>query len=264
MEVPAAGMGASGPDRAAANPVSPAPDLPSAARSAPIPGDSIAALLSELSPADLQSLLKVIESSSRGLDDAHSADLLRGAAEALAHRDPDRALDVVRHFAGLDPDRAEGLASAPALASIRPEVERVLAQLTATARLHAESSLADATKRFETGSLNAVLTAQVRPEVFLAAANRLLDAGGLANYVRAAGVAAALSDPGRWVPEAAPILPPSRPPGFETRSMIWVWIAAGVAGVALCWWLRDDYLPVVCGVWAGILILLLLRRPRLR
>jgi len=263
MEVPAAGMDAPGPGRAA-NPVSPAANLPPAGRSVPLAGDSIASLLSELSPSDLPGLLKVVEGSARGLDDARSAELLRGAAEALAHRDIGGALDVVRRFAGLDPDRAEDLAAAPELASIRPEVERLLAQLTAAARLHAESSLADATKRLETGSLNSVLAAPVRPEVLLGAANRFLDAGGLVNYVRAADVATALTDPGRWVPEAAPISPQIHARGFATRSMIPVWIAAGIAGLALCWWWRDDYLPQACGVWVGILILLLFRRSRLR
>lgn len=261
--MPAGGLGASGPDRAGANPVLSAPKLPSAGRSPSTPADSIANLLRELSPADLAGLLRVIESSSHSFDNARSAELLRGAADALAQRDVERALDVVRHFARLDPDRAVSLPSAPELAYIRPEVERVLAQLTAAARLHAESSLADASRRFETGSLNSILTAPVRPDVFLAAANRLMDAGGLANYIRAAAVATAVIDAARWVPEAAPILPQSRTAGFETRWIV-LWIAAGIAGMALCWWLKEDYLPLVCGSWAGILILLLFRRPRLR
>ena len=255
-------MGASGPDRAAANPVPPV--LPFAGRTAPIPADSIATLLHELSPSELPGLLKVIESSSPSLGEAQSAELLRGAAEALTQGHVERALDVVRHIVRLDPGRAADIPSATELAPIRPEVERVLAQLTATARLHAEGSVADATKRFETGSLNTVLAAPVRPEVVLAAANRLMDAGGLVNYVRAAAVAAALDDPARWVPEAAPVQPQSRPRSFEKPLLIALWVGAGIAGLALCWWLRAEYLPVVCGVWAGILILVLLRRPHLR
>jgi len=39
-----------------------------------------------------------------------------------------------------------------------------------------------------------------------------------------------------------------------------VWIAIGVTGTGLCWWLRADYLPVVCGAWVAILVLLIVVR----
>jgi hypothetical protein len=51
---------------------------------------------------------------------------------------------------------------------------------------------------------------------------------------------------------------------MSMQSPISLWIAMGIAGAALCWWLKDDYLPVVCGVWAGILVLLMFARSRLR
>jgi hypothetical protein len=263
MEVPAAGMGASGPDRAAPNPIAHQANLPPAGPNRSVTGDSIAVLLGELSQSDLTRVLQVLESSQPGIDDERAAELLRHAADALAQQDIGRALDLVRQFASLDPDRTAALASAPALASIRSEVEQLLTQLTATARLRAERGLADTTQRLETGTLKGASGGEVRPEAFLLVATRLIDAGGLANYVRAADVCSALIDPARWVPEAA-VNRPSDRRAMSMQSPISLWIAMGIAGAALCWWLKDDYLPVVCGVWAGILVLLMFARSRLR
>jgi hypothetical protein len=35
------------------------------------------------------------------------------------------------------------------------------------------------------------------------------------------------------------------------------WIAIGVAGSGLCWWLRADYLPIAGSAWAAIMVLLI-------
>jgi hypothetical protein len=227
-------------------------------------GDSIAVLLGELSQADLTRVLEVLEGSQRGVDDARAVELLRDAADALAHQDTGRALDLVRQFASLDPERAEALASAPALVSIRSQVEQLLTQLTATARLRAEGGLADAAHRFETGAFIGASAGDVRPETFLLVATRLIDAGGLANYVRAADLCSALIDPARWAPQEVVA---DRPPDWHAVNMrlpVFIWIAMGIAGAGLCWWVKNDYLPLVCGVWAGILVVLMFRRAHLR
>ena len=76
MEVPAAGMGASGPDKAMANPAALPANLPPPSWSAPVAGDSVAALLAELSQSDLAAILRIVENSQPMADDARVAELL--------------------------------------------------------------------------------------------------------------------------------------------------------------------------------------------
>jgi hypothetical protein len=259
MEVPAAGMGSSGLERALSNPgVVPPANLPAAmGRAAPVTGDSVAALLGELSQSDLTRLLEIVEALPRPGGDARLGELLRGAAEAAAAQNTGRAIDLLRQFARLDPARAETLVSAPQLESIRAGVEELLGQLTATARLHAEGRLAEAVQKFETAPVKEAFAGEVRPEVYLLVATRLMEAGGLANYVRSAAVSEASIDQCRWAPalHAEPaIAPPPRDWRVSLRLLIWAWIALGISGVVISWWLRSDYLPAVCGVWAGGLV----------
>jgi hypothetical protein len=257
-------MGASGPERALANAsAAPPANLPPAiGRGTPAEGDSVAALLGELSQSGLARLLEIVEASPRSGDEAHLGELLRAAGEAVAARNTGRALDLLRQFASLDPARAETLLSARELASIRPELEQWLSQLTAAARLHAESRLAEATQRFETATAKDTTAGEVTMEIFLVVAGRLMEAGGLANYVRSAAVSEALVDQCRWAPalQAEAI---NRPPAdwrVSLRLLIPAWCALGIAGAGLCWWLRNDCLPIVCLAWAGGLVVLIFAR----
>jgi hypothetical protein len=261
MQVPAAGMGASGPDKATVNPVALPANSPSSDRNPPLAADSVAALLGELSQSDLTAILRIIEGPSA--DDPAASELLRAAGAAAAGRDIGRVLDLVRQLAHLDPLRAEALASAPAFAPYRAQVEQLLAQLAAAAKLHAEGRLANATQILETGTLPDKSTGEVRPEVFLLLANKFIEVGGLSNYVRSSVLSTALLDRFPWVPpppEAVAIARTTDTAGVAVRWVIAVWIALGVAGLGLCWWLRSDYLPVVCGAWAVILVLLIVAR----
>jgi soluble cytochrome b562 len=231
-------------------------------RNAPV-GDSVAALLGELSQSDLTRLLAILETLPRSADDARLGELLRAAADAAAAQNSGRALDLLRQFASLDPARAETLVSAPALQSIRPGVEELLGQLTAAARLHAEGRIEEAAQKVETATVKEASAGEVRSEIFLLVATRLMEAGGLANYVRSAAVSEALIDQCRWAPalHAEPAI--ARPADLwriSLRLLIWGWFALGIAGAGLCWWLRDDYLPIVCGVWAGGLVVWIFAR----
>ena len=226
-------------------------------------GDSVAAFLGELSQSDLTRLLEIVEATPRSTGDARAGELLRAAGEAVATQNTGRALDLLRQLASLDPALAETLASAPALQSIRPGVEQLLSQLTAAARLHAEGRLAEATQKLETATVKDASAGEVRPELFLLAATRLMEAGGLANYVRSAAASEASMDQSRWAPalHAEPAI--NRAAGDWRVSLpvlIWAWFALGMAGAGFCWWLRYDYLPMVCGVWAGGLAVLIFAR----
>ncbi|HEX3746850.1 MAG TPA: hypothetical protein VHW09_23085 [Bryobacteraceae bacterium] len=265
MEVPAAGMGASAPDRAVGNPPVPAANVP-AARPATAAGDSVAALLSELSHSDLTSLLQIVDRPLPALDEASAGELLRSAAGAVAGNHPSRALDLVRQFAALDPVRAEGLASAPSFTPIRADVEQLFAQLSSTARLHAEGRLSDASRTLESGILKN-LSADLKPEVLIQVASSLMAIGGLSNYMRSAAVSTAILDQARWLPSAdtgPAALPQTDDSGRQGHLPLVVWLAAGLVGIALCWWLKEDDLTLVCGVWAGLGILFMFRRGRRR
>jgi hypothetical protein len=255
-------MGASGPDKATVNPVAPPAILPSPGLNPPLAADTVAALLGELSQSDLTALLHIIQDPSA--DDGKVAELLRAAGDAAAGREIGRVLDLVRQAANLDPLRAEAVLSAPAFAPYRAQVEQLLVQLTAAAKLHAEGRLANATQMVEAGTLRDKSAGEVRPEVFLLLANKLIEAGGLANYVRSSALSTALLDRFPWVPapppEAAAIVQTQGGTGVAVRWVIALWIAIGVAGMGFCWWLRADYLPVVCSAWAAILVLLIVAR----
>jgi hypothetical protein len=264
MEVPAAGMGTSGPDKATVNPVALPANLPSPSPSLPVAADSVAALLGELSQSDLTAMLRILEGPLA--DDAKAAEWLRTAGDAAAARDIGRVLDLVRQVANIDPLRAEALASAPAFAPYRAQVEQLLAQLTAAAKLHAEGRLANATHIVDTGTLRDRSAGEVRPEVFLLLAHKFIEAGGLANCVRSAALSTALLDRFPWVPappDAVAIMRTTGGTGVAVRRIIAVWIAFGVAAMGVCLWLRDDYLPVVCGAWAVVLVLLMVARRAL-
>jgi hypothetical protein len=270
MEVPAAGMGSPGPERALANSgVVPPANLPAAAGPAPpVAGDSVASLLGELSQADLTKLLEIVDAIPRPGDQAQVEELLRAATEAVAARNTGHALDLLRQLAALDPALADTLVSVPALASILPGLEQLLSQLTAAALLHAEGKLSEASQKLETATLRETSAGEVRPEIFLLVATALIEAGGLANYVRSAAVSDACAethlgaprvDPSRWAPapgaDPAAVNRPESRWRASWRLPIAVWLASGLAAVGLCWWLRDEYLPLVCGLWAGGLLI---------
>jgi hypothetical protein len=264
MQVPPAGMGAFGPDRAEANAgIVPPISVPSAGGAQPVAGDSVAALLAEISPSDLTLLLEILQAPG---DQARIAQLLRATEDAAATRDTGGAMDLFRQLANSDPARAESLALLPSLASIRPEIEQWLTQFTAAAKVRAEGRLAEADQKVETSTRLDNSASQTRPEILLLAATGLMDAGGLANYVRSAAVSEVLLDPSRWVPAEQPA-----PAVVNGQSADWLgpalaaWLAVGFASAILSWWLQDDWLPVICGAWAGGLVVMAVlawRRPR--
>lgn len=227
-------------------PATPAgPLLPEAA-------DTIASLLRELTQADLARLLSIVEPAPpQGLA-AQVQELLSAAISAAPHNS-EGALHSVRQMAILDPQRAEGMTSEPGLASIRPAIEKLLAQLTAAAKLNAEARLAEAAGKSRPGTL------VLNPEIALAVAGRLIDAGGLANYVRSEAVSTAIIDQARWAPvlQAEPVAAGDHTAsGIALRWLAIVWLVVGLSGALLCWWLQYDRLTSVFEAWAAGLVVL--------
>lgn len=260
--MPATGMGPSGLERAISNPAAaPPPSLqPSAGPTEPVTGDSVAAQLNELSQSGLTRLLEILNRPRSG-DDARVDQLLRTAEEAVAARNTGGALDLLRQVASLDPARAETTLSAPELASIRANWEQLLNQLSATAKLHAGSRLTEATQSLEMAAVKETCPGEVRPEILLAVAARLIEAGGLANYVRSTAVSEAVIDRSRWAP-AEPAVDIRQAAGGRAKVPLPIaaWLVLGSASAALCWWVREEYLPAVCGVWVAVLVVLIVAR----
>jgi hypothetical protein len=119
--------------------------------------------------------------------------LLRAAGGALAVQNAGHALDLLRQFAEIAPARAETLPLSPGTAAIRFEIDQLLTQLTAAAKMHAESRLTEASQRLDVATLRDNSGGEVKPEVFLFVAGKLLEGrigqlcpvgGGLHGFTR--------------------------------------------------------------------------------
>jgi hypothetical protein len=267
MDVAAAGMGASGPDRAPAPSLTPAHLPPPTGRSAAFPVDTIATLLTELSQADLTRLLELVEAPLRTADPARIDELLHSVGESVASQNTERALDLLRQVVTLSPERAETLSAHLELVAIRPSLDQLLSQVTAAVRLRAEERLLEAAQKVEQTRVG--YNGEIKPEIFLYLAEKLIGVGGLPNYVRSEAVSLALLDPARWVPATVPQGAPDLQLWNEWRMtlrlVIVLWVSLGLAAIALCWWLRVEYLTPVALIWAaGTLVLLVVRAWRSR
>ncbi|MBZ5578868.1 MAG: hypothetical protein LAP40_20085 [Acidobacteriia bacterium] len=208
MDVRPVGAGPTGTDLSrAAGPAAPtAKAVAAAGAGVGQPGAVIdAAAVAALSEPDLSRLLAVLE---RPLTPETSAQLsaaLEAAFTAAVVGDVAQALDAVAQAAALHPLQAEALRSAPGLEPIRAQVDSLLTRLTQVARLDAEGRLSQATEAAQAAGIKTLAEWDARPEALILLAHRLLDSGGLANYVRAAEVAQVVIDGMRWAPSAAPV-----------------------------------------------------------
>jgi DNA-directed RNA polymerase subunit F len=166
-------MGAQVPVRAAGDGVVPS-------------GDTVAALLGQLSQPDVVRILDIIACPLPPESVARLGVLLGAAVSAAAAKRVEQALGHLTELAALDPQRGETLEAEPGLASIRPEVSQLLSRLASAARLNAEARLGQATELSQ--------AAGARPEAALLIAGRLLEAGGYANSARSAELSQALID----------------------------------------------------------------------
>ena len=221
--------------------------------------DSVAALLRDLTPSDLTRILAVIEPAPVAGMEARAADLLQAAVTAAAQQEPGRSLPELKQLVTLDPSSAGRLAFELGLESIRPDVERLMLQLSGSARLHAEGRLAEATHRWESQPFKADVR-DFHPETWLLVANRLIEAGGLSNYIRSAAVSGYLIDPARWAPAfepgQQPVVPSLGKQEWSIARLVPLWFALGFGAGCLSWWLQYDRVQTIFEIWAGGLLVL--------
>jgi hypothetical protein len=248
MDVRGVGAGPAGPELSSALRGPPAlkgPGIADPANPAQA-GDTIAAILLELSDPQVERFLEVLELPPSPAMAARLEDLIRASISAAAEGNVQQALAKLMEFAARDPRRAETLAMEPGLASIRVEVGRLLLQLESTARVDAESRLGQATHLFHTAGSGELLRQEIKPEAAILIAGRLLEAGGYANCVRSTEVSQMLINQYAWAPAVTP-LPIADPRSLPIRSKN----ASGS--------LRNQWMPRVKELWrrAPLLILLL-------
>ena len=263
MEVPGVGPGPAGTDRAlAARDMAPVAGAPASAAGSALPGsDSVAALLRELSATDLTQLLAILDNTAGRQGDEQVETLRQAVLGGAAERDSDGAMEQFLRLAMKDPQRAEALASEPALANMRSAAERLLGQLAAAAKHNAEDRLTEASRLLTSAADRDLKAGEIRPEVLLLVATRLIEAGGLANYVRSAAAAGAVIDQCRWAPAFQSEASPERARKAAGPRIAWgllflVWAALGMLGGVVCWWLQYDSPQAAIEVWgAGLLAL---------
>lgn len=231
-------------------------------KSIPVTADSVAGLLHNLSESSVVRLLGIMEGTPTAAQDARLEELLRAVMSAAAERDAGRTLEHVRELASVDPRRAAGLAQEPALASVRPAIEQLLGQLSPLARLHAEGQLAQAAKLAE-ATAGRQPAGELQPETLLTVAAQLIEAGGLANFVRSSAVSEAVMEQCRWAPVAQAEYAPRQKQSaggssrrLSLRVMILLWLTAGVIGAGAGWWLHYDRLREALELWAAGFFLL--------
>lgn len=164
-----------------------------------------AAILSLLSQPDLARLVAVLEPPQTGQNATRIGEFLQAATMAAAEGDVTRSLQELAEIVRLDPFRAETVRTEPGLEPIRPQVDSLLARLANVARLDAESRVTEAARAVEARGGRPLAEWEARPETLLAIANRLLDAGGHVNSVRATQVAQAVIDAAHWAPAAGTV-----------------------------------------------------------
>jgi hypothetical protein len=215
MDVPPVGAGSAGIDlsrtAAPAAPSSPAGTPARAAAGQPI-ADNFASVVNDLSEADLARLIQILDPPASPQAAAQLDALLHSAISAASAGDVIQATNYLAAMVMMDPRYALAASSESGLDPIRGNVQTVLNRTTSVVKLDAEARVADAAQRSEASALKRLAEWDAAPETLVGIARRLLESGGLANYIRAADLAEAVVNASHWAPADASALP-ARPTG---------------------------------------------------
>jgi hypothetical protein len=147
-------------------------------------GVAMDTILRELSELEFVRLLEFIERPPLPQNAARPEDLLRTSVAAAAEGNVQQALGKLAEFARLDPGRAESLETEPGLASIHADVRQLLFRLASAAQLDAETRLGQATMLLQAADSKEIPGQEIRPEILIQLADRLLQAGSYSNCMR--------------------------------------------------------------------------------
>jgi hypothetical protein len=151
--------------------------------------DAVGAHLQQLSSPQIHHLLNTIDAQRFPLSTAALDGLLQTAGTAVSHHDMPRAIGALTEYVNRNPEHASGLLTASSLNPIQGEVKELLRTVTLEARNEAvrlvgqAGAVWDAAARYPQGLDGAAV---------LAVAERFIESGQLANYIRAAGLGEAV------------------------------------------------------------------------
>jgi hypothetical protein len=175
--------------------------------------DSYASVVRELSEADLERLIQILDPPPSPQVAAQLDGLLHAAISAASAGDVRQAVDSLAAIVVLDPRNALTVLSERRLDPIRGNVETILDRMVTVAKLDAEARVAEAARRSEAMAPRKLGDWDATAETIVGIANRLLETGGHANYIGAAGLAQVVIDASQWAPAGANISP-ARPAGI--------------------------------------------------
>ncbi|HWF09106.1 MAG TPA: hypothetical protein VG297_11625 [Bryobacteraceae bacterium] len=149
-----------------------------------LPQDAVAAIATLLSAGPVRDLLQVIEARRFSPDPAQLATLLWTATAAIARHDTPRAMTALAEYIARDPYHSSALVHASVLQPVESEVRELLHRITGEAKAEAQHHFAFARA-----------TAEPNSQDVLAVAERMMEAGILAAYIRASELCRSITIP---------------------------------------------------------------------
>jgi hypothetical protein len=193
--------------------------------------DSAGAFLQLLSTPPIQDLLRGIEAHRFAQEPAAPESIVQTAVSALASRDVPRAMAALSEYIGRNPEHAAALANSASLAPIQGEVRELVHRVTEDARAEAVRMVATAGVVVDAAAKH---PEQMNGPAVLEIAERFIESGQLANYIRAQELGqAVITFYGAG---------PRRSERIERR-VAWEWVAA--------FWRRAPLL-VLFAAWVGL------------
>jgi hypothetical protein len=181
LDVSAAGAGAPIPEslvrlNAPGEPLSPSVGRPVGRE------DSAGPFLQLLSTPVIQDLLRGIEAHRFAQDPAALESTVQTAVSAVASHDVAHALAALSEHIGRNPEHAGALANSPALAPVQGELRELVRRITEDARIEAVRTVASGGIAVDAAARH---PEQLNGPAVLEVAERFIESGQLANYIRA-------------------------------------------------------------------------------
>jgi hypothetical protein len=207
--------------------------------------DSAGTFLQLLATPNIQALLHGIETHRFAPEPAALEGLLNAAVSAVASHDLPRAIAALAEHIGRNPEQAAGLANSSSLGPIQGEVRELVHRVTAEARTEAVRLVAAAGAAVDAAARH---PEQLNGPAVLEVAERFIESGQLANYIRAQELGSAVIS--FYGAERRRSDRAERRLGLEWVARVWLrvpllvllagWLALGVVCGALALLLRFD------------------------